>query len=76
MWASWRSYTRFFYKQHFFTQHEAGTDKKANAKQDLEAELLQFENYSLSFSRYDLKIVGYILKNVLKKKCVLMKLHD
>ena len=44
--------------------------KKANAKQDPEAELLQFENYSLSSSRYDLKIVGYSLKNVRKKKYV------
>ena len=74
MWVSWRSYTSFFYKQHFYKQYEAEIDKKkkkkANAKQDPEAELLQFENYSLSSSRYDLKIVGYSLKNVRKKKYV------
>ena len=67
-------YTRFFYKQHFYKEYEAEIDKKkkkkANAKQDPEAELLQFENYSLSSSRYDLKIVGYSLKNVRKKKYV------
>ena len=74
MWVSWRSYTRFFYKQQFYKQYEAEIEKKkkkkANAKQDPEAELLQFENYSLSSSRYDLKIVGYSLKNVRKKKYV------
>ena len=35
MWVSWRSYTRFFYKQHFYKQYEAEIDKKKKKKQML-----------------------------------------
>ena len=38
----------FFYKQHFYKQHQAEIDKsQAKAKQHLEAELLLFENILL-----------------------------
>ena len=38
-------YTRFFYKQRFYKQHQAEIGKK---NQHLEAEVLLFENYSHS----------------------------
>ena len=39
--------TRFFYRQHFYKQHQPEIGKnQANAKQHPEAELLLFENYS------------------------------
>ena len=39
-----------FYKQHFYKQHHFEIGKKSKAKQHPEAELLLFENYSLSSS--------------------------
>ena len=59
------SNTRFFYKQHFYKQHQAEIDKKiqAEAKKHPEAELLPFENYSLSSSTLSSKIIGDVLKN-------------
>ena len=42
-------FTRFFYKQHFCKQHQTVLAKnQANAKQQPDAELLLFENYSHS----------------------------
>ena len=38
-------YTRFFYKQRFYKQHQAEIGKK---NQHLEADVLLFENYSHS----------------------------
>ena len=43
---------------------------QANAKQHPEIELLLFENYSHSSSRYHPKIIEQILKNKQKNKCV------
>ena len=41
------SYTRFFYKQHFYISNAKLklTKNQSNAKQNFEAELLTFENY-------------------------------
>ena len=47
---------RFFYKQHFYNQHQWKLAKnQAKAKQHPEAELLLFENYSLSSSTLSFK---------------------
>ena len=63
--------TRFFYKQQLYKQRQAEIGKKtqANAKQHSEAELLLFQNYSSS-TRYHPKIIGRILRNNRKNKCV------
>ena len=45
----------FFYRQHFYRQHQAETGKNLNAKQHPEAELLLFENYSHSSSMFSSK---------------------
>ena len=54
----------FFNKQHFYKLRQAKIDKKSsrNAMQHPEAELLLFESYSHSSSRYHPKIIEYILK--------------
>ena len=58
--------TCFFYKQHFYRQHQAEIGKKnqAKAKQHPEAELLLFENYLLSSSTLSLKNNRGSSKNV------------
>ena len=53
----------FFYKQR-------QAKNKAKANQHPEAELPLFENYSLSYPRYQPKIIEGILKNVQKKRWV------
>ena len=59
--------TRFFSKQHFNKQRQAEIGRtQAKAKQHPWTELLLFENYLLSSSRYLRKIIGDILKNVQK----------
>ena len=56
----------FFYKQHFYKQHQAEIDKcQAKAKQHLEAELLLFENVLLH-PRYHPKVIKDIIKNLQK----------
>ena len=43
---------------------------QAKAKQHHKSELLLFENYSHFSSRHQPNIIGYILKNKQKNKCV------
>ena len=52
-----------FYKQ----RRSKLTKNQAKAKQQPEAELLLFENYSLSSSRHYPKLIGDIIKNVQKQ---------
>ena len=47
---------------------------QADVKQHPEAELLLFENYSYSWSTLSSKIIGHILTNKQKNKCVCI--HD
>ena len=63
--------TRFFYKQQLYKQQQAEIGKKTqvNAKQHSESELLLFQNYSSS-TRYHPMIIGRILRNNRKNKCV------
>ena len=62
--------TRFFlYKQHFHKQRRAEIAKnEANAKQHPEAGLLLFIH--IFHQHYHPKIIGHILKNNQKNKCV------
>ena len=64
------SYT-LFYKQHFYKQGQADIGKnQAKAKQDPEAELFLFENYSLSSSTLPSKNKKGYSRKCTKNKCV------
>ena len=52
------------------TRLKLATKNKANAKKHSETGLLLFENYSHSSSTLSSKVIGYILKNKQKNKCV------
>ena len=56
----------FFYKQHFYEQHQAEIQAKNQAK----AKLLQFKIFHFLHPRYHLKIMEYILKKVQLSKCI------
>ena len=68
-----------FQKQHFYEQHQAeiGEKNRANAKQRPEAELLLFENYSLSsstlFSKNCRFSIFYCRFSIYKKQVPLFK---
>ena len=49
---------------------------QAKAKQHSEAELLQLENYSLSSSRFPLKTIGDIFKDVQKASASVLTLYN
>ena len=66
-------YTLYFYKQHFYKQRQAGICKKkqAKTKQHPKAELLLFENYSLSSSTLSSKNNRKYSKKCAKKQVLL-----
>ena len=59
----------FFYKHHFYKQHQAKTGKKLNAKQHPEADCYLKVNHILH-PHYHPKIIGHTLKNTQKNKRV------
>ena len=57
---------------HFFIRLKLDKNQ-AKVKQHPKAELLLFANYLLSWCTLSSKIMGHILKNVLKSKCICFK---
>ena len=71
--------TRFFYKQHLYTQRQAKIDKKIKQKlsNTLRLNFRYLKIIHFLHPRYHPKIIGDTLKNVSKTSAsVLMGLHD
>ena len=64
--------TCFFYKQHFYNQRQAEIGKKIKQMliNTLKLNFCYLEIIHILHPRYHPKIIGYILKNKQKKKCV------